>query len=162
MAAFTVWKFDDPAGADRAEEALKFAERDGLVKIVDHAIVTWPAGAEKPEMRHKHEDRKSGAGWGVFWGILIGALFTVPVIGGVAGAALGVWYKKAEDAGITKEQLETIRTEITEGTSALFVATEQGDLDRLGERFHGMHMKLIHTNLTEGERDMLTEAIGGR
>jgi len=94
--------------------------------------------------------------------MLIGALFFMPVVGGLAGAALGALSKRTEDAGITKEQLEKIRTEVTEGTSALFLVTEQGDLDRLGERFHGMHNKLIATNLTEGERDVLLETFGGR
>jgi uncharacterized membrane protein len=49
---------------------------------------------------------------------------------------------------------------VTEGTSALFVVTDQGDLDRLGERFHGMGIKLIDTNLTEGERQILLETFG--
>ena len=40
--------------------------------------------------------------------------------------------------------------------------TEEGDLDRLGERFHGMNDKLIATNLTDGERDILYETFGGR
>jgi uncharacterized membrane protein len=67
-----------------------------------------------------------------------------------------------EDAGITREQLETIRTEVTPGTSALFVVTEEGDLDRVGERFRGMHSKLVATNLTDGERQILLETFGGR
>jgi uncharacterized membrane protein len=92
---------------------------------------------------------------------VIGALFFVPVIGGVAGAAIGAISKATEGTGITKDQLETIRTQVTEGTSALFVVTEEGDLDRLGERFHGMHSKLIATNLTEAERHVLHETFGG-
>ena len=44
MTAFTVWKFDDPDGADQAAHILKSAESDGLVKIHDHAVVTWPVG----------------------------------------------------------------------------------------------------------------------
>ena len=92
---------------------------------------------------------------------MIGALFFVPVIGGVAGAAIGAISKATEGTGITKDQLETVRTQVTEGTSALFVVTEEGDLDRLGERFHGMHSKLIATNLTEAERSVLHETFGG-
>ena len=38
MTTFTVWKFDDPEGAARAEAALKSGEADGLVTIVDHAL----------------------------------------------------------------------------------------------------------------------------
>ena len=94
-------------------------------------------------------------------GLLVGALFLVPVVGGVAGAAIVAISKATEGTGITKEQLETIRTEVTEGTSALFVVTDEGDLDRVGERFHGMHSKLVATNLTGAERAVLLETFGG-
>jgi uncharacterized membrane protein len=161
MTTFTVWKFDGPERADRAALVLRDAARDGLVKILDHAVVSWPVGAARPTTTHTHEENKRGAGWGAFWGVLVGALFFVPVAGGVAGAAIGALAKSTEDVGITKQQLETIRTEVTEGSSALFIVTEEGDLDRLGERFHGMEKKLVATNLTEGERDILIETFGG-
>jgi uncharacterized membrane protein len=161
MTAFTVWKFDGPDGADRAASILQRAASEGLIKILDHAVVSWPVGASRPNTRHGHEETMRGTGWGAFWGLLVGALFLVPVVGGVAGAAIGAISKATEGTGITKEQLETIRTEVTEGTSALFVVTDEGDLDRVGERFHGMHSKLVATNLTGAERAVLLETFGG-
>ncbi len=160
MTTFTVWKFDDPDGADQAALILANAESDGLVKIHDHAIVRWPVGESKPSSEHGHEGTARGAGWGALWGLMVGALFFVPVIGGVAGAAIGAISKATAGTGITKEQLEKIRTEVTEGTSALFAVTEEGDLDRLGERFHGLHWKLVETNLTEEEKQVLLETFG--
>ena len=53
------------------------------------------------------------------------------------------------------------RTEVVEGTSALFAVTEEGNLDRLGERWRGVDHKLIHTNLTDAERSTLLETFGG-
>ena len=38
--------------------------------------------------------------------------------------------------------------------------TEDGDLDRLGERMHGLHSTLVATNLTEAERSVLMETFG--
>jgi uncharacterized membrane protein len=161
MTTFTVWKFDDPEGAAHTASILENAQSDGLVTIVDHAIMTWPAGADKPETHHAHDNPKRGAAWGALWGILTGALFTIPVVGGVAGAALGALARSTEGTGITKDDLERIRTEVGEGTSALFLVTEEGNLDRLGERFHGSGQKLIDTNLTDAERAMLLETFGG-
>ena len=162
MAAFTVWKFDEVGGAEQASESLKDCEREGLVKILDHAVVTWPEGADQPSTKHGNEETWRGTGWGALWGALVGGLFFVPVVGGVVGAAIGAISKMTEDAGITKEQLETIRTKVTPGTSALFIVTEQGDLDRVGDRFRGGHSKLIATNLTDSERQVLLETFGGR
>ncbi len=162
MAAFTVWKFDDLSGAEHAAQSLKDCEREGLVKILDHAVVTWPEGDAKPTTKHGHEENWRGSGWGALWGVLLGALFFVPVIGGVVGAAIGAIAKMTQDVGISKDQLETIRTQLTPGSSALFVVTEEGDLDRVGERFRAGHSKLIATNLTDAERSVLLETFGNR
>jgi uncharacterized membrane protein len=160
MTTFTVWKFETPEGAAHAASVLEDAERDGLVKIVDHAVMSWPPGADKPESHHKHDNPKRGAAWGALWGILTGALFAIPVAGAVAGVAIGALAKSTEGTGITKDDLARIRTEVVEGTSALFLVTEDANLDRLGDRFR-FDTTLITTNLTDAERDTLMETFGG-
>lgn len=162
MTTFTVWKFNDPSGAQHAAAALRNAAADGLVRVDDHAVVTWPEGADHPQTRHAHDGPERGAAWGALWGVVAGALFTVPVVGGVVGAAIGALSKAMEDTGISQDDLTRIRTEVTPGTSALFVVTEEGDLDRLGERFRfGGDTTLVHTNLTDAERATLLETFGG-
>ena len=160
MTAFTVWKFDTPDGAGRASTVLEGAAEEGLIRLIDHAVVTWPEGAKRPETTHKHDSAWHGGSWGAFWGLLLGAVFLVPVFGMAAGAAIGAVSKATGGLGISKEQLETIRDQVTEGTSALFVVTDEGDLDRVGERFHGTHMKLVDTNLTDEERKLLLDTFG--
>lgn len=159
MTAFTVWKFDDPDAAAKAAGSLKGAAADGVVTVLDHAVVTWPVGASRPSTDHGHDEAWRGGAWGALWGILAGSLFLVPVVGGVVGAAVGAISKATQDAGITREQLETIRTQITEGTSALFAVTEGADLDRLGDWLR-MDSTLIATNLTDAERAVLVETFG--
>ena len=161
MTTFTAWKFDTPEGADHATAVLKEAARGGLVSVLDHAVVSWPVGAAKPRTSHGHEDTWHGAGVGAFWGLLFGWLFMLPVAAAAAGAGIGAMTRAREGLGITKEQLEQIRDEIGEGTSALFAVTDEGDLDRLGERFRGMHSRLLATNLTDAERTILLETFGG-
>ena len=123
--------------------------------------MVWEHDADKPDLQHEHDGPKRGAAWGALWGILGGALFAIPVAGLVLGAGIGALAKATAGTGITKEDLERIRTEVTPGTSALFLVTEDADMDRLGERFRGRDSKLISTNLTEAERDMLVETFGG-
>jgi uncharacterized membrane protein len=161
MTTFTVWKFDDPGGAEAAVRALKNAEADQLVEIVDHALVSWPVGAPRPNTSHGHEGTARATGWGALWGVLLGSLFLMPVAGAAAGAAIGGLSKKAEGAGISKDDIERIRAEVTEGTSALFLVTQNALEDRLAERVHGMHKTLITSNLTQGEERILLEAYGG-
>jgi len=160
MSTFTVWQFDTPEGAEHASEALHGAAKDGLVRIIDTAVVSWPEGASKPTTKHAHQDEWRGTGWGAFWGLLLGALFFIPVIGVAAGAALGAATKAMAAVGIDSDQLDRIRESVTPGTSALFAVTEEGDLDRVGERFHGFTGKLVATNLTKEEQALLHETFG--
>jgi uncharacterized membrane protein len=160
MTTFTAWKFDTADGALKAVTALKGAQGDGLVKIVDHAVVSWPEGAEKPEAHHSHDDKVRGTGWGAFWGLLFGSIFFVPLLGVAVGAAAGAAAKAVAAVGIPKSQLDEIRAQITPGTSLLCAVTENADMDRLGERLHGLHSTLIATNLTDAERATLLETMG--
>jgi uncharacterized membrane protein len=160
MTAFTAWKFDTPDGAEQATTILRYAEGDGIVTILDYATVSWPVGADEPKIKNAMGETARGAGWGALWGVLLGSLFVIPVVGGVVGAAIGGLAKSTQGTGIRKEDLERIRTEITEGTSGLFAVTENGDLDRLGERFRGVNSTLLNSNLTEDEQKILLESFG--
>jgi uncharacterized membrane protein len=71
MTTFTVWKFDDPSGADRAASVMKAAAAEGLVRVHNHAVIRWPAGEPRPSADKGHEDTWRGTGWGALWGLLI-------------------------------------------------------------------------------------------
>ena len=154
-------KFKETTRRDNAASVLKRAEADKLVKVIDHAVVSWPEGESRPRSTHANEEKWRGTGWGAFLGALVGMLFFMPVVGAGVGAAIGRWTKSSQDMGITKEQLERIRAEVTPGTSALFAVTDQADRDRLAERFHGIDRTLIETNLTDAERQVLLKEFGG-
>ena len=162
MTTFTVWKFETLEGAHHAADTLKKAADDGLVKVEDVAVVSWPEGEEEPTIDHGGSPGKRGAAWGAAGGVLLGAAFTVPLVGLAAGAAVGAMTGKYTNVGITADQLEKIRGQLKEGESALFAITDEGKLDRLGERFRGMGWQLMETNLTEAERDSLYETFGGK
>jgi uncharacterized membrane protein len=160
MTTFTAWKFDTADGAQHAADALKAAEDDRLVKVIDRAVITWPEGAARPDMHHVNEDKRRGTGWGAFWGFLFGTLFFVPLLGAAAGAAIGAASKAVAALGLDETQLQTIREQVTPGTSLLCAVTTEGDMDRLGERFHGLHSTLVATNLTDAEKSLLLETFG--
>jgi uncharacterized membrane protein len=159
MTTFTVWKYDDATRADEAEAILRQAAREGLVEVHDTAVVSWPADDVRPTTHHGHEDTKKGTGWGALWGFLFGLLFFIPFIGAAAGAAIGAGSKALDGLGIKEADLDKLRAQITQGTSALFAVTEGADLDQLGERVHGLGGTLILTNLTEAERKSLLDVV---
>lgn len=157
MTTFTVWKFDDVGGAEQADSIIKAAAAEGIIEVVDSAYVRWDADAKKPTTHQAHEDTWRDTGWGALWGVLFGVLFFIPLIGAAVGAAAGALTGAFDGVGIRKEDIEKIREEVKPGTSALFVVTDNGDLDRLAERFHGLHAKLIDGSLTSDEAKILRD-----
>lgn len=55
MATLTVWKYDDAGAAARVKESLADLQREGLISIVDAAIVEWDESPKKPQTRQLHD-----------------------------------------------------------------------------------------------------------
>lgn len=161
MTTFTAWKFESVDGAEKASQILRQASGEGLIKIEDYAVVEWQPGKERPDVKYENRDDWRGAGWGALLGVLLGALFFLPLVGAAAGAAIGVLYKRVEAVGISKNQLDTIGQEVGPGSSALFVVNHDSDRDRLAERFRGLDGKLIASNLVSGEEADVRRAFEG-
>lgn len=158
MTTFTAWKFEHLDGAETAVQTLRQAWREHLIKVEDYAVVEWPAGADQPKVKYEDRDQWRAAGWGALIGGVLGMLLFVPVIGAAAGGAANVLRKHVQDAGISEDQLDSIGREVVPGTSALFVVSTVGDMDRVAERFHGQHAKLIASNLVGPEEQEVKQA----
>jgi uncharacterized membrane protein len=158
MATLTVWKFHTPEGAERATETLAELQKQDLIKVHDAAVVTWPEGKKKPKTRQLANLAGAGALGGAFWGLLFGLLFFVPLLGMAVGAAMGALSGSLTDVGINDEFIETVRSKVTPGTSALFVMTSDAVLDKVHAAFEGQDMELIQTNLSGDDEAKLREA----
>jgi len=119
-----------------------------------------------------------GAGWGVFWGSLIGALIAVPFTAGASGAvaagalaagalgggALGAtggaldasWWK--EEFGIPEEFAKGIGGMIQPRDSAILALLRTVDPVGLAEEFRGYGGTILQTTLT-GEQSAKVQAI---
>jgi uncharacterized membrane protein len=158
MATLSAWKFPTPEGAEAALVILERLQSEGLIKIDDAAVVTWPADRKRPKTRQAKKGR--GALGGGFWGLLFGLIFFVPLLGVAVGAAVGA--ASMRHVGIDDDFIEGVRAKVTPGTSALFALTSEGVPDKVAEAFRGTQAELLNTNLsTEQEtelREMFAEA----
>ena len=91
MATLMVLKFDQPDEAEKALETLKPMQKQELIRMRDAAVVSWPAGRKGPITR-QHGPSTVGAGalGGGFWGLLLGLIFFVPLLGAAVGAGHSV------------------------------------------------------------------------
>jgi uncharacterized membrane protein len=158
MSTLTVWKFDDPNGADHALQTLEGLAKQELIKVHDGAIVSWPPGKNKPKTRDLHSMTGIGALSGSFWGLLFGLIFFVPLLGMAVGAAAGALGGSLTDVGIDDDFIATIREKVTPGTSALFVMTSDAVMDKVQQAFASEHpVELLYTNLSTEQDQKLRE-----
>lgn len=157
MTTLTVWRFADDDGADRAVEVLERLSKQELITVVDAAVVSWPNGKKAPKTRQLHSLTGAGALGGAFWGLLFGMLFFVPILGMAVGAATGAIGGSLTDVGIDDDFIESLRSRIQPGTSALFVMTSGAVLDKVHEEFASEDPELIHSNLSREQEDRLRE-----
>jgi uncharacterized membrane protein len=158
VATLTVWKFDTPEGADQTEQSLLSLSKQELIKIQDAATVSWPADKKKPKTRQLSDLTGAGASWGALWGLLFGLLFFVPLIGVAMGAGLGALAGHFTKVGIDEDFIDTVRSKVTPGTSALFLMSDDAVVDRIKTVFAGQHPELISTNLSAEQEAELRHA----
>lgn len=158
MATLTVLKFETADGAAKALDLIKDLSEQHLINLHDAAIVTWPEGKKKPKTKQLHDLSGAGALSGAFWGILFGLIFFVPILGLAVGAAMGALTGSMTDIGINDEFIRSVRSKVTEGTSALFLMTSDAVKDRVAEAAKGMKFELIASNLSKDEEEKLRAA----
>ena len=153
-----VLKFDTPEGAEQGLAIAIDLNKQHLLEIQDVATVTWPQGKKKPKTVHGL-DACGGAWYGAFWGMLIGCIFFVPFIGAAWGAAMGAIGASFADYGIGNDFLEKVRSQVTEGTSAIFLLVGQVTTDKVIEAFQAApKFEVISTNLTAEQEEQLKDA----
>jgi uncharacterized membrane protein len=157
VATLTVWKFEDPQGADQAVTTLESLAKQQLITLLDAATVSWPAGARKPKTRQLHSLAGAGALGGAFWGLLFGLIFFIPLLGLAIGAAAGAVGGSLSDVGIDDDFIKRTRDQVKPGTSALFAMTSGAVLDKVHDAFRGQRVELVSTNLSEDQERALRE-----
>ena len=157
MATITVLKFNTEGGAEKGLELIQKLAKQHLINLHDAAIVIWPTGKKKPKTRHLANMAGLGALDGAFWGMLFGLIFFIPFLGMAVGAAIGALTGSFTDIGIDDDFIKSVREQVTEGTSALFLMTSNAVIDKVKEPLKQLDFELIASNLSKAEEDKLKE-----
>jgi uncharacterized membrane protein len=158
MATVTVLKFPTAEMAFDVLKRLNDLQKQQLIKVHDAAIVSWPAGKKAPRTRQLVDLVGTGALGGMFWGMLFGFIFLNPLFGMAVGAAMGALGGAFSDYGIDDDFIKQVRSQVTEGTSALFLMTSEAVLDRVADAMKDVKFEIIATNLSKEQEQKLREA----
>jgi uncharacterized membrane protein len=161
MATLTVWKFDSPTAADETVSALETLAKQQLITLHDAATVSWPQGRKKPKTRQLRNLTAGGAMGGMFWGMLFGLIFFVPLLGAAIGAATGALAGSLTDVGIDDGFINSVRDQVTPGTSALFLMSSDAVVDKVKNTLAEIGHKplLIQSNLSDEQEAALREML---
>ena len=160
MATVTVLKFSTAEGAADVLTRVHDLQKQHLITVHDAAIVSWPAGKKSPRTRQLVDLVSAGALGGMFWGMLFGLIFFTPLFGMAVGAVFGALGGAFRDYGIDDDFIKRIRSQVTEGTSALFLMTSEAVMDRVADAMKDAKFEIIATNLSKEQEQELREAFG--
>ena len=156
-----VLAFDDVDGAHNARNKLVELNNQFLLKL-DQAVEV--VRKEDGHIKIKEERSLTGAAavGGAFWGLLIGLIFLVPVVGVAVGAASGAIVAHFAKYGMTKEYMNQINEAIKPGQSGLFILADDVKVDRVIPMLKDLHARVLRTSLSLDQEKALRDAFGSQ
>lgn len=159
MTDMLVLAFDTIDGAENVKNKLLELNAQFLLKL-DQIIEV--VRKEDGQVKIKESPKLTGAAalGGAFWGLLIGFIFLIPIVGVAIGAASGAIVGHFAKYGISKEFMGQINDAIQPGQSALFVLAEDVKIDRVVPMLTQYHPRVLRTSLSTEQEAKLKEAFG--
>lgn len=157
MAELIVIGYEDPAKAEEARATLFALNKEYLVEVAD-AVVAKVDDKGKIKLDQLVHPWAMGLSGGAFWGLLIGLIFFMPIVGVLTGAAAGVLAGALTDYGINDKFMKDVSNVLKPGQAALFFMAKQNAPDKVIEELatHGGHV--LRTNLDTEHEKKLREA----
>jgi uncharacterized membrane protein len=150
---------DETTAHEAAEEAYRLAY--DLMIQPDAVAVIVRDSEGRYKVTTNHHGVGAGATWGMFWNLLFGALFFIPVLGLAIGARLGAVMDEVARTGIDKDFEERVRAMVKPGTSSLFLLVEQVTPEVAVEGLRQYGGTVLTSSLESDEVAELQEALHG-
>ncbi len=161
MSQLIVLGFESEADADQFIGALHQMGKEQILGLSDLVkVVRSPDG--KTKIKQQTGLTGLGAASGAFWGLLIGLIFFMPVLGMAVGAGAGALAGHFSDYGIDDSFIKEVGEKVKPGQAALFLMVEQSTPDKVAEELQNWAGKVtvIQTNLSADAEAKLKETFG--
>ncbi len=153
--------YDDEFKAEEVRLTLAKLEREHLIELEDAAVVVKNEKG-KVKLKQAINLTTAGAVSGGFWGLLIGTLFLVPLVGAAVGASTGAISGALSDIGVDDDFMRELGESMQPGTSALFVLASKVTPDKVLEEVAPYGGKVLRTSLTKDKEAELQEVLSRR
>lgn len=160
MSELVVIAFDTEEKAEEVRDRVLDLQKTHIIRLADAVIASKrPNGRVK--LNQIASPATSGALAGGFWGLLIGAIFLMPHIGLIVGAATGGLAGALTDAGVDDAFMREVGEELQSGSAALFLLINRMTEDKLLDELKGAGGRVLRTSLDHTKEQQLREALAG-
>lgn len=160
MSELIVLGFDDEYKAEEARLDLARMQVEHLVDLEDAAVVVKNKEG-KVKLKQAVDLTATGAVSGSFWGLLIGTLFLMPILGAAVGAASGAIGGALSDIGVNDQFMKQLAESMQPGTSALFVLVRKATPEKVLPELAKYHATVLRTSLSPDAEKKLQDALSG-
>jgi uncharacterized membrane protein len=158
MSDLVVIVYPTEARAEEMRQKVISLQKDYLIEISDAAIAVMHEGG-KIKLNQLLNTTAMGAASGGFWGLLIGAIFLMPVFGAAIGAASGALGGALTDYGVNDGFMKELSSSLQPGNAALFVLINKMTGDKVLEAIKGTGGVVLKTSLDHTREQALRDAL---
>lgn len=163
MSELVVIVYPNEAKAEEMRKRLFELQKEYLLELED-AVIAVKTEDNTVKLNQLMNTTAVGAASGGFWGLLIGSLFLMPILGAAVGAASGALGGALTDYGIKDDFMKDLAGSIQPGSAALFVLIRKMTADKVLEQMRGTGGVVLKTSLDRTKeqalRDALSQATG--
>ncbi|CAD5288149.1 conserved hypothetical protein [Bosea sp. 62] len=158
MSDLVVIVYPTEARAEEMRQKLFGLQKEYLIQISDAAIAVMHEDG-KVKLNQLLNTTALGAASGGFWGLLIGAIFLMPVFGAAIGAASGALGGALTDYGVNDGFMKELAANLQPGNAALFVLIQKMTGDKVLEAIKGTGGVVLKTSLDHSQEQALRDAL---
>jgi uncharacterized membrane protein len=133
-------------------------QKEYLIEIGDAVIAVKNADGQV-KLNQLFSTTALGAVSGGFWGMLVGALFLMPLAGAALGAATGALGGSLSDFGIDDKFMKDLADSTQPGNAVLFVLIRKMTSDKVLEGIKGMGGVVMRTSFDHEKEQQLRNAL---
>jgi uncharacterized membrane protein len=146
------------AKAEEMRTKLLGLQKEYLIELSD-AVIAVKQDCGKVKLDQLMNTTAVGAVSGGFWGLLIGSLFLMPLLGASLGAASGALGGALTDFGINDAFMKELSANLQPGNAALFVLIHKMTTDKVLDAMRGTGGTVLKTSLDHTKEQALRDAL---
>ena len=158
MSDLIVIVYPNEAKAEEIRAKLFELQKEYLIEI-DDAVIAVKQNDGKVKLNQMLNTTAIGAASGGFWGLLIGAIFLMPIFGVALGAASGALSGALTDFGINDAFMKELSENLQPGNAALFVLIHEMTADKVLKGIQDAGGTVLKTSLNDSKEQALRDAL---